>query len=61
MQSKTKKVDPPRFSDNPKYPLIWPNPKDPPGFPTTVHLWLSIMRSKLENFDLFYMSVENLK
>jgi hypothetical protein len=42
---KHKEGDPPRFFDNPKYPLkrIWQgfgqNPKDPsPGLPTTVHI-----------------------
>ena len=37
-EKRQKKVDPPRFSDN---------PKDPPGFPTTVHLWVGKDRTGL--------------
>jgi hypothetical protein len=51
---KHEKGEPPRFSDNPQVPPskeFGQNPKDPPEFPTTVHLWVCCsLNSTLPSF-----------
>jgi hypothetical protein len=54
-----KKVDPPRFSDNPKYPLkrIWAKPQGPPPpwisphFPSPLCVYVSKGELKMSNFE----------